>query len=108
MFPFVRLLNRWNSTYDFILFPIEISFSPFQTNIPSIVNVRPERASSVFQAYIQTPQGNTNLPITVHKSAKSGYSHTPAVSQWFKKKIFLKKIMKFISNQLFVGIIGLM
>jgi len=37
-----------------------------------MVNVRPETPCHVFQAYIQAPQGNINLPIIVHKSAKSG------------------------------------
>jgi hypothetical protein len=41
-------------------------------NNQCIVNVRPETSCNVFQAYIQAPQGNINLPITVHKSAKSG------------------------------------
>ncbi|CAF4263444.1 unnamed protein product [Rotaria sp. Silwood2] len=49
-----------------IIEPIE-----FYVNTPCVVNVRPETPCSVFQAYIQVPQGNINLPITVHKSAKS-------------------------------------
>jgi len=40
-------------------------------NIPCVVTVRPSISCSVFQASIQAPQGNVNLPITVHKSAKS-------------------------------------
>ncbi|CAF3686044.1 unnamed protein product [Rotaria sordida] len=49
-----------------IIEPIE-----FYVNTSCIVNVRPETPCSVFQAYIQAPQGNINLPITVHKSTKS-------------------------------------
>ncbi len=41
-------------------------------NTPCIVTVRPAVPCAVFQAYIQAPQGNINLPITVHKSTKSG------------------------------------
>ncbi|CAF1415217.1 unnamed protein product [Rotaria sp. Silwood1] len=53
--------------------PIRAVIEPieFHVNTPSIVNVRPETSCSIFQAYIQAPQGNINLPITVHKSAKS-------------------------------------
>jgi len=43
----------------------------FYVNIPCVVTVRPSISCSVFQASIQAPQGNVNLPITVHKSAKS-------------------------------------
>ncbi|CAF1583738.1 unnamed protein product [Adineta ricciae] len=43
----------------------------FHVNTPCIVTVRPEVPCGIFQAYIQAPQGNMNLPITVHKSAKS-------------------------------------
>ncbi|UJR38465.1 hypothetical protein I4U23_031133 [Adineta vaga] len=43
----------------------------FHVNTSCIVTVRPEVPCAVFQAYIQAPQGNINLPITVHKSAKS-------------------------------------
>ncbi|CAM4775136.1 unnamed protein product [Rotaria magnacalcarata] len=55
--------------------PIRAIIEPveFYVNIPCIVNVRPEISCSIFQAYIQAPQGNINLPITVHKSAKSEY-----------------------------------
>ncbi|UJR38463.1 hypothetical protein I4U23_031131 [Adineta vaga] len=42
----------------------------FHVNTSCIVTVRPEVPCAVFQAYIQAPQGNINLPITVHKSAK--------------------------------------
>ena len=43
-------------------------------NRPCLVNVRPERPCRVFQAYIQASNGTANLPIVVHKSAKSGLS----------------------------------
>ncbi|CAF0883461.1 unnamed protein product [Rotaria sordida] len=43
----------------------------FYINTPCIVTVHPVVPSAVFQAYIQAPQKNINLPITVHKSAKS-------------------------------------
>ncbi|CAF3482635.1 unnamed protein product [Rotaria sp. Silwood1] len=45
----------------------------FYINTPCIVTVRPSVPCAVFQAYIQTPQKDINLPITVHKSAKSEY-----------------------------------
>ncbi|CAF4308983.1 unnamed protein product [Rotaria sp. Silwood2] len=43
----------------------------FYINTPCVVTVRPAVPCAVFQAYIQVPQKNINLPITVHKSAKS-------------------------------------
>lgn len=53
--------------------PVRVLVDPmeFYVNTACIVNVRPETPCHVFQAYIQIPQGNMNLPITVHKSAKS-------------------------------------
>ncbi|UJR07696.1 hypothetical protein I4U23_011981 [Adineta vaga] len=53
--------------------PIRAKIEPveFCVNTPCIVNVCPEAPCSVFQAYIQAPEGNINLPIIVHKSAKS-------------------------------------
>ncbi|CAM4969471.1 unnamed protein product [Rotaria socialis] len=43
----------------------------FHVNTSCIVTVRPAIPCAIFQAYIQAPQKNINLPITVHKSAKS-------------------------------------
>ena len=55
--------------------PVRVLVDPtdFFVNTASVVNVRPKTPCHVFQAYIQVPQGNMNLPITVHKSAKSGF-----------------------------------
>ncbi|CAF1105616.1 unnamed protein product [Adineta steineri] len=53
--------------------PVRARIEPveFYVDTPCIVSVRPETPCNVFQAYIQAPQGNMNLPIIVHKSAKS-------------------------------------
>ncbi|CAF1102330.1 unnamed protein product [Adineta ricciae] len=53
--------------------PVRAKIEPaeFCVNTPCIVNIYPEVACNVFQAYVQAPQGNINLPIIVHKSAKT-------------------------------------
>lgn len=43
--------------------------------------VRPAVPCTVFQAYIRAPEGNLNLPITVHKSAKTSSLPTGTASR---------------------------
>lgn len=67
-------LNPLNSMYElWNLFQRWIdSLNSFQMKKPSVIHVYPSSSCHVFQAYIQTAQKNLNLPIIVHKSAKSG------------------------------------